>query len=67
MVTEFSDTGAVLRRLGFTDELQLRNAVVVSVQWFTECMKADKVVDVQERHKIKPLQVCVHTRSYMHR
>jgi len=47
----------VLRKLGLTDMKQLGDSDVVSVQWFTECMKAGKVVEVEDRHKIQPAAV----------
>jgi len=57
LITEFKDIGAVLRKLGLTDMKQLGDSDVVSVQWFTECMKAGKVVEVEDRHKIQPAAV----------
>lgn len=57
IVTEFSDTSAVFRKLGVTSEDIGEDVNIVSTQWFIESMKANVLLDVQNRHKIKAPQV----------
>lgn len=52
-MTEFTDFDAVLRKLNKTDATILDKVEVVSVLWFTDCLKNGKIVDVEARHRLK--------------
>lgn len=53
VVTEFTDYAAVLRSLGVQNEKDMEGIEVVSVQWFSDCMRAGKVIRVELRHRLK--------------
>ncbi|KAL4231639.1 hypothetical protein ACF0H5_009219 [Mactra antiquata] len=52
VVTEFTDFGAVLRKLNIKDGSDLDGVEILSVQWFTECLRSGSLVKVEDRHKI---------------
>lgn len=52
IVTEFDTIEPVLRKLGLAVVEDLGSAQVVKVKWFTDCMKAGHVIDVEESHKV---------------
>ncbi|WAR21735.1 DPOLM-like protein [Mya arenaria] len=54
IITEYSDLEGVARILGVDVAGLLRNRVVVNVKWFSECMRAGHVIEVQDVHTVKP-------------
>lgn len=52
-MTEFKEYDAVLRKLGISDDSSISDVEVVSVQWFADCMRAGKVVSVEQRHRLQ--------------
>ena len=44
---------AVLRKLDLASVEELGGAHVVKMTWFTDCMKAGRVVDVLEEHQVQ--------------
>ncbi|XP_060582717.1 DNA nucleotidylexotransferase-like [Ruditapes philippinarum] len=53
LVTEFKEYDQVLRKLDLTNQSSLDGIEVVTLQWFADCIRAGKVVDVEQKHRLQ--------------